>query len=72
MPYTSELAAASTPHTSESLVPCYQVLNSEGRVIDPSQDPQVEVTCMCVRYKRKSGERGRGGGGRMKEREGVD
>ena len=70
MPYTSELAAASTPHTSESLVPCYQVLNSEGRIIDPSQDPQVEVVYLCVIENEAWEERGRReGGGREREKE---
>ena len=41
MPFTTELAAASTPHATTSPIPCYQVLNNEGKVTNPKQDPQV-------------------------------
>ena len=44
MPFTTKLASASTPHTTDSLIPCYHVLNNEGKVLDPSQDPQVFIT----------------------------
>ena len=41
MPFTTELAGASTPHSTSSPLPCYQVVDNEGKVTDPSQDPQV-------------------------------
>jgi hypothetical protein len=43
MPFTTELTGASTPHSTGSPLPCYQVVNNEGKVIDPNQDPQVGI-----------------------------
>lgn len=43
MPFTTELAGASTPHSTSSPLPCYQVIDNEGKVIDPNQDPQVRT-----------------------------
>lgn len=39
-PYTSDLAAALTPHSFRPR-PSYRVMDNRGRVIDPSQDPNV-------------------------------
>ena len=61
MPFTEKLAAASTPRAVDSQIPCYQVMDSDGKVIDPSQDP-------LVRREREEGKRERE---REREREAV-
>lgn len=52
MPFTTELVAASTPHATSSPLPCYQVLNNEGNVTDPNQDPQLSDEVVLDIYKK--------------------
>ena len=57
MPFTTELTAASTPHSTSSPLPCYQVLNNKGKVIDPNQDPQVYILGRVEERKERDRER---------------
>ena len=41
VPYTSELSAALSPHGHPAPRPAYRVMDNHGRIIDPSQDPNV-------------------------------
>ena len=45
-PYTVDLSAASTPAATDQLRPIYRIMNSDGIIIDQSQDPNVHNNCI--------------------------
>lgn len=47
-PYTTSLSTATlTAQSIQALHPVYRVLDISGKVIDPSQEPQVRLSFVC-------------------------
>lgn len=42
-PYTTNFNAANVSHTPKEVIPTYRIMDADGNVIDPKEDPQVKL-----------------------------